>query len=182
MAPPLLRVRALTTDEAATIDRLRRARTEAAQTVLRAQVIWHSQQGQSVDAIAKTLGVSTAMVRKWVRRFNAQGMAGLQDAPKSGRPPTYSAEQVSTVVATALTDPQTLGLPFAAWTLDRLQAYLNEECAIGIKRSRIDDLLRSEGLRWRKQESWFGERVDPDFVEKRGPSSRSTRSRHPTAS
>jgi transposase len=169
-------------DEAATIDRLRRARTEPAQAVLRAQIIWHSHQGQSVEAIAKTLGVSTGMVRKWVRRFNAQGLAGLQDAPKSGRPPTYTPEQVSTVVATALTDPQTLGLPFAAWTLDRLEAYLNEACAIGIKRSRIDDLLRSEGLRWRKQESWFGERVDPDFVEKRGPSSRSTRSPHPTAS
>lgn len=182
MAPPLLRVRPLQTDEAVTIDRLRRARTEAAQTVLRAQIIWHSHQGQSVDAIAQTLGVSTGMVRKWVRGFNAHGMAGLQDAPKSGRPPTYTPEQVSTVVATALTDPQTLGLPFAAWTLDRLQDYLNEECAIGIRRSRIDDLLRSEGLRWRKQESWFGERVDPDFVEKRGPSSRSTKSHRPTAS
>ena len=182
MAPPLLRVRPLQSDEAATIDRLRRARTEAAQSVLRAKIIWHSHQGQSVDAIAETLGVSTATVRKWVRRFNAQGMAGLQDAPKSGRPPTYSAEQVSTVVATALSAPQTLGLPFAGWTLDRLQDYLNEERGIGIKRSRIDDLLRSEGLRWRKQESWFGEQVDPDFVEKRGPSSRSTRSRLPPAS
>ena len=86
------------------------------------------------------------------------------------------------MVATALTDPQTLNLPFAGWTLDRLEAYLNEELGIAIKRSRIDELLHSEGLRWRKQESWFGERVDPDFVEKRGPSSRSTRSPQPTAS
>ena len=181
MAPPYLLVRPLQADEATTIDRLRRARTEAAQTVLRANIIWRSHQGETVQAIAQALSVSTGMVRKWVRRFNAQGMDGLQDAPKSGRPPTYTPEQVSTVVATALTDPQTLGLPFAAWTLDRLQAYLNEEVGIGIKRSRIDDLLRSEGLRWRKQESWFGERVDPDFVEKRGPSSRSTPSPHPTA-
>jgi transposase len=76
-----------------------------------------------------------------------------------------------------LTDPQTLGQPFASWTLDRLETYLNEEKGIPIKRSRIDDLLIEEGLRWREQESWFGERVDPDFAKKRGLATRSTRPR-----
>jgi hypothetical protein len=36
-----------------------------------------------------------------------------------------------------------------------------------MKRSRIDEILLREGLRWRKHETWFGERVDPDFAEKR---------------
>ena len=40
---------------------------------------------------------------------------------------------------------------------------------IGMKRSRIGEILLDEGLRWRKQETWFGERVDPEFAEKRGP-------------
>jgi transposase len=71
-------------------------------------------------------------------------------------------------VATALTAPQQLGLPFASWTLDRSAAYLNEHKGIAIKRSRIDDILLREGLRWRQQETWFGERVDPDFAKKRG--------------
>jgi transposase len=92
----------------------------------------------------------------------------LEDGPRSGRPARYTSEAVSEVIATALTDPQTLGLPFANWTLDRLQAYLNEVKRISIQRSRIDDLLLREGLRWRQQESWFGERVDPDFARKRG--------------
>jgi transposase len=78
------------------------------------------------------------------------------------------------VIATALTDPQTLGLPFGCWTLDRLQTSLNEHTGIAMKRSRINEILRAEGLRWRQQESWFGERVDPDFAEKRGPSKPST--------
>src|SRR4051794_25143179 len=70
--------------------------------------------------------------------------------------------------------PRSLGLSFASWTLDRLTAYLNEQKGIAIKRTRIDELLLAEGLRWRSQETWFGERVDPAFAEKRGPSSRST--------
>jgi hypothetical protein len=36
-----------------------------------------------------------------------------------------------------------------------------------MQRSRIDEILVHEGLRWRKHETWFGERVDPAFAEKR---------------
>ena len=45
------------------------------------------------------------------------------------------------MIATSLTPPEQLGLPFASWTLDRLEAYVNEQKGIAIKRSRIDDLL-----------------------------------------
>jgi len=69
-----------------------------------------------------------------------------------------------------LTDPQELGLPFGSWTLDRLAAYLNAERGIAIKRSRIGEILVAEGLRWRQQETWFGERPDPAFAARRGRS------------
>ncbi|MBV8076826.1 MAG: helix-turn-helix domain-containing protein [Planctomycetaceae bacterium] len=102
--------------------------------------------------------------------------------PRAGRPHTYTAEQRAEVIATALTDPKDLGLPFGCWTLDRLRAYLNEQKGIGIKRSRISEILVDEGLKWRHQETWFGARVDPDFAEKRGSSSGSTRTRRRVAS
>ncbi|WP_404294869.1 helix-turn-helix domain-containing protein (plasmid) [Microvirga sp. RSM25] len=101
-------------------------------------------------------------------------MDALKDRYRSSRPPTYSAEQTATVIATALTKPQTLELPFTSWTLDRLAAYLHEK-GIAMQRSRIDEILLHEGLRWRKHETWFGERVDPAFAEKRGRSRHSTR-------
>jgi transposase len=78
------------------------------------------------------------------------------------------------VIAAALTDPRRLGLPFASWTLDRLAAYLLEHKGIAMRRSRIGEILLQEGLRWRRQETWFGERVDPEFTEKRGGLRRST--------
>jgi transposase len=58
--------------------------------------------------------------------------------------------------------------------LDRLAAYLHEHKGIAMQRSRIDEILLQEGLRWRKHETWFGERVDPAFAERRGASRRST--------
>jgi transposase len=118
----------------------------------------------------------------WLHRFNDGGLAWLQDKPRGGRPPTYTREQVGVVVQTALSDPQTLGRTFASWTLDRLAAYLAEHQGIAMKRSRIDELLRAEGLRWRKPETWFGQRVDPDFAENRGPSNPSPPPLPPAAS
>ena len=114
-------------------------------------------------------------MRDWIKRFNAEGLAGLDDRPRSGKPPTYTPEQTGAVIAAALSDPQDLGQPFGSWTLDRLVAYLSEQKALPIKRSRISELLVAEGLRWRQQETWFGERVDPTFAEKRGASKPFTR-------
>ena len=173
----MIRLRTLSPEEQQMIERLAHSRTAEARLVERARMIWHARQGLSVPTIAAELGVHDQTVRHWLKRFNALGLEGLHDLPRGGRPPTYTPEQVAEVIATALADPQTLGQPFASWTLDRLETYLNEEKGISIKRSRIDDLLIAEGLRWRQQESWFGERVDPAFTEKRGPSKRSTPSR-----
>src|SRR5512135_1897403 len=120
------------------------------------------------------LGASRPTVYTWIHRFNEQGLHGLDDRPRAGRPPTYTAEQRAEVIAVALTDPRGLGLPFGCGTLDRLEVYLNEPKGIPIKRSRIDEILLAEGLRWRHQETWSGARVDPAFAEKRGSSRRST--------
>ncbi len=170
-----LRVRPLTEEERAEIHRRAQSRTEPARVVERARIIWLLHQGQRVREVAQGLQIGADVVRQWAKRFNAEGLAGLQDRPRSGRPETYTAEQVGQVLATALTDPRTLGLPFSAWTLDRLATYLHERPAeaggpLPISRSQINRLLTGEGLRWRKQETWFGERVDPQFAEKRGPS------------
>ena len=167
-------LRDLTADERATVTRLAHARTAPAQRVQRAQVIWRASRGETASAIAARVHLDGETVRKRIHRFNTEGLEALKDRHRSGRPPTYSAAQTATVIATALTKPQTLKLPFAAWTLDRLAAYLHEQKGIAMQRSRIDEILIAEDLRWRRHETWFGERVDPAFAEKRGRSRRST--------
>jgi len=177
-----LRVRTLTDEEQGAIERLAHSRTAAARLVERARIIWHAAQGATVPTIARQLHVHEQTVRLWLKRFNAAGLTALQDAPRTGRPPTYTPDEVRVVIATALTKPDSLNLPFGRWTLDRLAAYLNEQCQIAIKRSRIDEILLAEGLRWRADETWFSERVDPDFAAKRGRSNGSTLTHQPAVS
>jgi len=151
----------MTAEEAETIGRLARSRTEPARLVERARIVRSAGRGRPVRAVAADLHLAAETVRFWLKRFNGAGVGGLADAPRSGRPATYTPEEVGAGIAAALTKPQALGLPFGAWTLDRLAAYLAEHRGIAIKRSRIDELLLDAGLRWRTQESWFGERAAP---------------------
>lgn len=162
-----LRVRSMTAEEAQTIEELARSRTAPARTVERARIILLSRKGLRVPAIARELDIDQRTVRLWLKRFNERGIDGLENKLLPGRAPTYTPEEVGELIRACLTNPRDLGLPFASWTLDRLQAYLNEEKGIAIKRSRIDEILLADGLRWRSQESWFGERVDPEFAERR---------------
>jgi transposase len=193
-----IRLRDLTAEEHSAISQLAHSRTAPARLVERARMVWHAAQGERVPAIAERLGVDARTVRLWLGRFQTEGLEGLEDRPRPGAPVTYTPEVVGEVIATALTDPKTLEMPFGCWSIRRLQAYLNEEKGIPIRRSRLDDLLIAEGLRWRSQETWFGERatlaagpapaegetpppVDPEFAQKRGSSAGFTRPRRSAA-
>jgi transposase len=168
-----IKLKKLTAEEESAIDNLARSRPAPARDVERAHIILLARRGTRVPAIAKALAWTELTVRTWLKRVNTAGLTGLQERPRAGRPVPYQPEQVSEGIATALTNPQHLNQPFACWTLDRLETYLNAEKKLPIKRSRLDDLLLTEGLRWRTQETWCGERVDPEFAQKRGALTRS---------
>lgn len=165
-----LRLRPLTEEEDQVITQISRSGTEEARLVERARMLELARDGLSAREIARrmSMGKDGYRPRKWITRFNEQGLEGLQDAPRSGAPARYEADVRAKVLATALAHPQELGLPFASWTIERLHTYVHEQ-GIWMGKTRMFEILQEEGLRWYKQEGWFGERVDPQFAEKRGP-------------
>jgi putative transposase len=170
-----LKVRPLTEQEAAALERLARSRTAPHRVVQRAQIVWASAQGAMVPAIARQVGLSAFRVRAWLHRFNRHSLAGLADAPRSGRPRQHAETARGTVIAPARPKPQSLGLPCALWTLARLQQALQERHGLWVTPATIWKWLQAEGLAWKRQQSWFQVRVDVAFTETRGPSSRPPR-------
>ena len=177
---PFKRVKMLNADEYLFLKEAVSRRKTPAGKARRAKIILLSNQGYTAREIADKLDCNDRTALKWINRFNKFGGAGLEEGPREGRPRVYGPEDVGTVIQAALTLPQELGLPFASWTLDRLVVYLSEEKGVGMGRTRVAEVLSREGLRWRKQEGWFGERVDPEFAEKRGQSNGSTHTLLPT--
>src|SRR3954451_11858954 len=104
-------LRELTADERQALDQLAASRTAQARFVERARILLAIADGRRPGQVARDLGVSRPTVYTWLHRFNDQGLHGVEDQPRAGRPPTYTAEQRAEVIATALTDPKSLGLP-----------------------------------------------------------------------
>ena len=109
----------------------------------------------------------------WVRRFNAEGVAGLQDKKRGGRQPTHSQAVRSALIGMVLQKLNTLGYPFKLWTLKRLQNAFEERKGVHLSDSTIWTWMAEEGFEWKRQQSWFheAEKHDPQFVEKGGESS-----------
>ena len=176
MSRKRIRLRTLTTEEETEIRRLARSRKEPMQLVQRARLIEAMLNDPTLNATEAGMKVgfkSSGSGVAWVRRFNEEGVTGLEDKPRGGRPATHSEEVRSRVIDLALQKPSTLGLPFQLWTVSRLQSEYRERYGLHLSTSTIWEWMKAEGLDWKRQQSWFheAEKHDPQFVEKRGPSS-----------
>jgi transposase len=72
------------------------------------------------------------------------------------------------MIALARTNPEKLDLPYGHWSLDRLVEQLQARNQIAVSRAQLARILKAEGLGWYQEKSYFTERPDPQFVEKRG--------------
>ncbi len=143
-----LRLRALSEEEERVIRKLAHSRTASARLVQRAKIIELAKEGRTIPQIMQQLHLSEHMVRKWWKRFEQQGPAGLEDAPRPGAPSRYTPENKARVLQAALTRPTDLNLGFSSWTFERLAAYVREHLGIQISRSaayRLLQKVRSQG-------------------------------------
>jgi transposase len=167
-----LQLRPLSEEEARVIHKLAHSHTASVRLVERAKIIQLASEGKTIPQIINELNLASNTVCKWFKRFEEHGLAGLEDEPRPGAPSRYTPETKAQVLQAARTRPSDLGFPYGSWTVERLATYLHDQLGVPMKKTRIFEILQDEGLRWRKQETWFGERLDPEFAQKRGPSKR----------
>jgi transposase len=171
--PKRIRLRALTAEEEAEIKRLAVSRKEPIRRVQRAQIIAAMIEDPELTATEAGYRAgfkSSAIGVMWVKRFNEDGLAGLEDRPRPGRTPVHDQEVRGALVSLALRKPRSLGYPFELWTLERLQNAFKERQGVHLSDSTIWTWMAEEGFEWKRQQSWFQEveKHDPEFVEKRG--------------
>ena len=162
-------LRTLTTEEETAIRRLARSRKEAMRLVQRARLIESMLDDPKLTATeaGKQVGFkSSGSGVFWVRRFNEEGLDGLEDKPRDGRPVTHSERVRSRVIDLALQKPESIGLPFKLWSVSRLQTEYAARYGLHLSTSTIWEWMKAEGLDWKRQQSWFhdAEKHDPEFV------------------
>jgi transposase len=133
---------------------------------MRAQVVLHAARGRSNARIARETGLRLDTVRCWRGRFAAQGLAGLTDRDRSGRPPSYTALQVAGAKALACRLPAETGVPLARWSCPELAAELAARGITGpVSASTVRRWLRDDALKPWQYQSWIFI-TDPEFRPK----------------
>ena len=84
------RVVELSAELRAALERLTRRSTVAAGVARRARIVLLAADGMPLRQIARRLGVDRDVVRTWVDRFRGEGLDGLRDRPRPGRPRVFS--------------------------------------------------------------------------------------------
>ena len=134
--------------------------------VMRARIVLLAADGLPNCVIAARLGVCDDTVRKWRRRYCQQGLDGMADAPRPGRPRKFAAHVAVEVKALACELPITAGTPLARWSCPELA---REAAARGItpaiSASTIRRWLAEDALKPWQHRSWIFPR-DPYFALK----------------
>ena len=124
--------------------------------VRRAQIILRSCAGEANNAIAAELGVSPPVISHWRRCFRESGLAGLYDAPRTGRPRTHDDDEVARMLRTVL---QSRPKEATHWTVRGVAG------KTGISKSTVQRYFTLFGVQPHRTRS-FKLSPDPFFVEK----------------
>jgi len=130
------------------LKQLARSYTLPLRLVLRASIVRLAAAGRTNASIADRLNVKVDTVRKWRARFAARRLDGLADAPRSGRPPRFSALQRAEVTALACQVPATSGVPLARWSCPELAAQLTDTGVVpAISAATVRRILREDAIK-----------------------------------
>ncbi len=123
----------------------------------RAQVVLLSAAGEGVVAIGAATGLSPQAVSAWRRRYLEEGLDGLVDRPRSGRPLQIGAEERLAVIALATSEPPG---GTSRWSIRRLAS------ASGLGATTVHRILREAELRPHRTQYWCGRSPEPEFAAK----------------
>lgn len=138
------------------LERIGRSHSEPKRRVDRARIILACLANDKQSEVAADLGTRPNTVNKWRNRFAERGLAGLEDAPCSGKPKTTGKDLRINIVKLLETPPPK---GQAVWDGVALAQ------ALGAKKSSVYAILEKDGIQLQRSRSWCIS-TDPEFAAK----------------
>ncbi len=129
--------------------------------VLRAKIVLAAWRLDPNATIARDLQVCVDTVRTWRRRFRRQGIPGLFDRPRPGRPPIYGIAEQLLIVATVTGQRPEID---SHWTHRGIAEHVHAQ--VGISTSQIGRILASLDIKPHRVRGWLNRPADPAFHTK----------------
>jgi len=147
----------ISTSDRAELERWSRSMKVEHRLRQRAQIVLLAEAGRSTRSIAKEIGCMPRTVSVWRKRYSLHGLAGLKDAPRSGKTPIYN-QDTNDRILSLLNEPPPDG--YARWSAPLLSVSLGN-----VSDQYIWRFLRSQKIDLARRKSWC-ESKDPEFVSK----------------
>jgi transposase len=96
--------------------------------------------------IARIVRQDEQTVRRWMKRFNQEGINGLYDEPKSGAPRRVTDAYRARLLVIVRQRPRSLEQPYSLWTLQRLVDFMAEETGLRFSTETVRLNLRANGI------------------------------------
>jgi len=141
-----IKVRELTQSE---IDELHTLydKTKVVRMRTRVQMILLSaEQKMTAQQISQIVRKNDQTVRRWIKRYNAEGVNGLYDAPRPGAPEKVTPEYCERLLNIVRQRPRALEQPYSLWTLARLADFMAEETGIRVSAVTVRRVLKAGGI------------------------------------
>lgn len=141
-----IEIRPLTTEEVTELDELYR-RTKDVRVRSRAQMILLGAENKmTAPQIANIVRQDEQTVRRWIKRFNAEGINGLSDEPKSGAPKRVTDSYRGRLLDVVRRRPRSLEQPYSLWTLQRLVDFMAEETGLRFSTETVRRILKANDI------------------------------------
>ncbi|MFY9775132.1 MAG: IS630 family transposase [Trebonia sp.] len=166
MPAPRARQIILTTAERHRLRKLAYSHTAGYQQVIRARIVLDAACGYSNAEISRRWSVAVDTVRLWRGRYADDGIAGLADRRRSGRPPRFTPAQAAEVKALACQLPAETGVPLSRWSCPDLAGEITGRgIAPAMSASTVRRILAADTIKPWQYRSWLFIR-DSDFAAK----------------
>lgn len=100
------------------------------------------EQHLTAAAIAAIVRSNEETVRRWLKRWMAEGLEGLKDRPGGGAPAKITPEYEEQLLASVRLRPRSLDQAYSMWTLRRLADYMAEQTGIRVGYETVRQVLK----------------------------------------
>jgi transposase len=133
----------------------------------RAQIVLLSaEQDLKAEEIARIVRESHVTVLRWLKRYLAEGIEGLMDAPRPGRSTIVTEAYRKQLLDVVRRRPRSLGLEYSMWTLRRLADYLAEETGLRVSFETVRRELAKEDIVFSRPQHTISS-PDPEYQVKK---------------
>ena len=116
--------------------------TKEARVFRRAHAVRHVVKGQRLQTVSDALSFTYSALRKWVHRFASQGVQGLVDRPRAGRPPKVTCELEQHLNRRIDQAPLQQGAIHSQWSCRELATVLARQTGVQLGRASVRGVLK----------------------------------------